>query len=205
MGETKVRYRVVRVADKTDDQKTAVEILNALASSLTQEDLQEFLLSQVKRIIFGDLPGKWFDDFESAGVLSLAEISPLVISGSLELPANCLTTDSVGDVTYISGGSIGGVIQVTKVDISDYAKMPGVGVILSKSSPTDCKILRYGILNVAGLAPGGTYFVGSDSRPTPVRPIAPSGVKVFVQVLGVAVDSSRLLLNPSFNLTRVNP
>jgi hypothetical protein len=64
-------------------------------------------------------------------------------------------------------------------------------------------ILRYGILNVAGLLPGKTYFVGADSRLTNIPPVAPSGGKAFVQVVGVAMDSSRLLLNPSFNLTRV--
>jgi hypothetical protein len=202
MGETKVRYRVVRVADKTDDQKTASAILNALASSITQEDLQEFILSQIKRIIFGDLPGNWFNDFEGAGILSLAEISPLLLTGGFELPANCLTTDSVGDIVRISGDSIGGIIQVTQTDITDYSKMPGVGVILSKSTPTDCKVLRYGMLNTTGLIPGRIYFVDTNSRLTAVRPISQLGVKVFVQTIGIAMDSSRLLVNPSFNLTR---
>jgi hypothetical protein len=121
------------------------------------------------------------------------------------MPANCLSTDSVGDLVYITGDSVGGIIQVSKVDITDYSKMPGVGVIISKSSSTDCIILRYGLLNVTGLTPGSIYFVDSNSRPTLIRPVASPGVKVFVQVIGVAMDSSRLLLNPSFNLTRVIP
>jgi len=127
MGETKVRYRVVRVADKTDDQKTASAILNALASSLTQEDLQEFILSQVKRIIHGNNAGTWKGDFEGAGILSLEDLTQIALTEGFELPANCQPTDQVGDLVYISGDSVGGVIQVTKVDITNYSKMPGVG------------------------------------------------------------------------------
>lgn len=200
MGETKVRYSAVRVADKTDDQKTAVSILNALASSVTQEDLQEFILSQLKRIIFGDKPGHWNEDFATQEILTLDELTH---RSGFEVPANCLATDSVGDVVYIRSDSVGGVIQVTRVNILDYARMPGIGIITSKVGDTDCKILRYGILSVTGLLPGKTYFVGSDGRLTHLRPMAPMGEKAFIQVLGVAMDSGRLLLNPSFNLTRV--
>lgn len=203
MGETKVRYRAVRVADRTDDQKTAVSILNALVSSITQEDLQEFILSQVKRIIYGNATGTWRDDFEAAGILSLGELTQLSNSGGFELPAMCEAADQVGDIVCIAGDSVGGVIQVSKVDITDYSKMPGMGVILSKSTLTRCMILRYGILNVSGFIPGRTYFVGLDGTPTATRPVAGVGQKIFVQVLGVAMDSARLLFNPSFNLTRV--
>lgn len=203
MGETKIRYRVVRVADKTDDQKTASDILNALVSSISQEDLQEFILSQVKRVIHGNNPGTWRDDFEGAGILSLEDLTHLALTEGFELPANCQGTDQVGDMVYVSGDSIGGIIQVSKVDITDYSKMPGVGVIVSKSSSTQCVILRYGILSVLGLIPGKTYFVDFNGAPTATRPVATGGQKVFVQVLGVAMDSSRMLFNPSFNLTRV--
>jgi len=200
MGETKVRYGVVRVADKTDDQKTALAILNSLASSVTQEDLQEFILSQIKRIIHGENPGTWRDLVGSIGVPSLEELSHRT---GFEEPANCLATDDVGDVVHISGDSVVGRFQVTRVDVLDYSKMPGIGVIVSKASPTECMILRYGILNVSGLIPGKTYFVGVNSRPTNIPPVAPLGGKVFIQVVGVAMDSTKLLLNPSFNLTRV--
>lgn len=204
MGETKVRYRVVRVADNTDDQKTASAILNALVSSISQEDLQEFLLSQIKRVIHGNHAGTWRDDFEGDGILSLEDLTRLSRIEGFEIPATCQATDQVGDLVYISGDSTAGVIQVTKVDITDYSKMPGVGAIISKSSSTQCMILRYGILSVSGLIPGRTYFVGFDGTPTATRPVVVVvGQKAFVQVIGVAMDSSRLMLNPSFNLTRV--
>lgn len=200
MGETKIRYGVVRVADRVDDQKNALEVLNALASSVTQEDLQEFVLSQVKRIIHGDSPGTWRDDFEGQGTLSLQELTH---RSGFELSANCLASDVVGDIVHVTGDSVAGRIQVSKVDILESSKMPGVGVIISKSSPVDCIILRYGVLGMVGLLPGKMYFAGIDGKPTLVRPVPPSGGKAFVQVVGVAMDSSRLLLNPSFNLTRV--
>jgi hypothetical protein len=202
MGESKIRYRVVRVADKTDDQKTAIGILNSLATSVTQEDLQEFILSQIKRIIHGDLPGTWRDDFETTGILNLQGLTQLVTEEGVAVSATCQSTDAVGDLVYISGDSTAGITQVTKVDILNYLKMPAVGVIVSKSSSTSCKILRYGLLSMSGLVPGKTYFVDFDSTPTDVRPVPSSG-SVFVQVIGVAMDSSRLLLNPSFNMTKV--
>jgi hypothetical protein len=70
-----VRYREVRIADLLDDQKTAAEILGAYAASETQEDLQEYVLSQLKRIVFGDSPGEWNADFVAAGIKSLADLA----------------------------------------------------------------------------------------------------------------------------------
>lgn len=76
MGDkTLIRLNAIRKADRTDDQKTPVEIASALTTSETQEDLQEFLLSQVKRIIFGDATGNWNEDFDAAGVRDLKYLS----------------------------------------------------------------------------------------------------------------------------------
>jgi hypothetical protein len=198
MGETLLRLRRIRIADKLDDQHTAAEILNALVSSITEEDLQEFLLSQVKRIIHGDNPGTWRDDFEADGTLSLQELSR-----EFQLAANCMATDAVGDLVYVRTDAAGGVPQVTKIEVTDSSKMPAIAVIIAKSSPTDCRILRYGLHSMPGLIPGKTYFAGLDGTITPTRPASIPGSKVFVQVVGVALDSGRLILNPSFNLTRL--
>jgi len=46
----------------------------ANTSSITQEDLQEFVLSQIKRVIFGDHPGNWYLDFESLGIQPLSSV-----------------------------------------------------------------------------------------------------------------------------------
>lgn len=68
-----VRYREVRVADALSDQLDASAIQAANATSVTQEDYQQFLLSQVKRIIHGDRTGHWYDDFESVDIHSLQD------------------------------------------------------------------------------------------------------------------------------------
>lgn len=73
-GQQRFRYDRVRLADKTDDQKSAAQILGALGASVTQEDLQEFVLSQIKRIIFESEPGNWYSDFSSLGIKSLKQL-----------------------------------------------------------------------------------------------------------------------------------
>lgn len=221
MGETLLRYDVVRVASDLDDQLTPEQIRQALSSSKTQEDLQKYILSQIKRILHGDNPGTWRDDFTGGGIRSLEDtnasvnqnnqavsnleqiVNEALTNNSFEFLASCQVTDSVGDLVYIAGDSIGGMAQVTKADIADPDKMPGVGAIVHKETPTRCSVRRWGVLEGVGFVPGKTYFTGVDGRPTLTRPIAPPGGKVFVQVVGVAMDSTRLLLNPSFNLTRV--
>jgi hypothetical protein len=80
-----VRYKEVRRADALDDQKTAAQILNADALSVTQEALQEFVLSQIKRIIFGNDPGLWKSDFDAAGVRSLSDATSGATSARLLL------------------------------------------------------------------------------------------------------------------------
>jgi len=69
------RYNSVRRADALDDQKTPHQIVNAHTNSVTQEDLQEYLLSQVRQIIHGTTGPHWFEDFGSQGILSLKEVT----------------------------------------------------------------------------------------------------------------------------------
>lgn len=76
--QQRIRYDRVRVADTQDDQKTPAQIVaGATGGSVTQEDLQEFVLSQIKRIIWGDDPGNWYLDFAGLGVLDLLTLSQL--------------------------------------------------------------------------------------------------------------------------------
>lgn len=69
-----VRYHEVRVADLRNDQLGPSQIAAVNTSSVTQEDYQQFLISQAKRIIWGDHAGHWYDDFESKDVASLADL-----------------------------------------------------------------------------------------------------------------------------------
>ena len=76
--QQRIRYDRVRVADATDDQKTPAQIVTgATGGSVTQEDYQEFVLSQIKRIIWGDDPGNWYLDFDGLGVFDLLTLSQL--------------------------------------------------------------------------------------------------------------------------------
>ena len=70
-----LRYNHVRRADVLDDQKSAPAILGAETTSVTQENLQEFVLSQIKRIIFGHNPGDWNSDFIAASIQSLQQLT----------------------------------------------------------------------------------------------------------------------------------
>jgi hypothetical protein len=75
-----LRYAHVRRADTLDDQKSAANIVGADGASVTQEDLQEYVLSQIKRIIFGNSVGNWFSDFIGDGILPLKDLSAAIVS-----------------------------------------------------------------------------------------------------------------------------
>jgi hypothetical protein len=122
----------------------------------------------------------------------------------LQVEADCLVTDAVGDCVYIRGASISGRFQVERADISDALKMPAVGLIASKQSATSCNVLLNGIATLTGLIPGKPYFVSDTGPITSVRPVA-SGVAKFVQHMGVALDATRLSLSPNHHMTKVIP
>ena len=63
-----------------------------------------------------------------------------------ELLAYCFSTDSVLDCVYIMGPKVGVHYQVTKADITNPVKMPAVGIIVSKSGPTDCVVQVSGVI-----------------------------------------------------------
>lgn len=82
MAESLIRYKVVRVADNLSDTLTAAQIaafVGAITPATTQEDLQRALLSQVRRILWGDAaPHFWYEDFVGSGVGSLADLTSYV-------------------------------------------------------------------------------------------------------------------------------
>lgn len=110
--------------------------------------------------------------------------------------ANCLASDDVGDLVYITGPVSGGRIQVSKVDIDDADKMPAYGIIISKATATECTVQLDGPLSEAGLTPNALYFAGVDGKlleGPPPRPV--SGYRRF-QVVGQADDTGRLEFQP---------
>jgi hypothetical protein len=114
--------------------------------------------------------------------------------------ADCLSTDSVGDVVGISGPPLLGVYQVTKTEVGALIDMPGIGVVVAKPTSTTCIVQLQGEITgiYSGLTPGQVYFVGTASTPVPIPPnptiIRP---RIYHQKLGVAWSSDVLYLQPS--------
>ncbi len=125
-------------------------------------------------------------------------------SGTVSVRAACTPSDAVGDLVYVTGPAIAGAMQVSRVDISTSLKVPAVGIITAKSSPSSCRVVLSGVVPSSGLTPGARYFAGADGKPTPTRPPASPGGR-FIQSVGVALDETRLALSPSTFLTKVIP
>jgi len=132
-------------------------------------------------------------------------VGHVLLRGSqIRIAAACIASDAVNDFVYVTGPAVGGLAQVSRVDIADIAKMPAVGIITTKSTPTRCVVALAGVITVTGLIPGATYFVGPNGQPTSVRPPAGPGGR-FIQAVGVALDAERLSLNPAPHMTKVIP
>lgn len=129
---------------------------------------------------------------------AIADADP--VAAPFTFKAKCQLADVVDDVVRVDGPNIGGLPSVRRVNIASFATMPGVGVITSKLGPTDCVVAYFGAVTPAFvLAPGRPYFASLLGPPTVTRPLAPC----FVQIVGVALDEARLLVNPSMNMTRL--
>lgn len=121
--------------------------------------------------------------------------------------ANCLAGDAVENAVYITGDKIGGLLQVSKVDIDDGAKMPAVGLIVSKSDPTTCKIRVGGKLQLSAssLASGNLVFVSATGTPETLPPVRPSSGTRLIQHLGKALAADLLEISPSNVLHEIQP
>jgi hypothetical protein len=116
--------------------------------------------------------------------------------GSRALP--CLSSLAVGDLVYITTGG-----SAEKIDRTDIAKMPAVGVVTAKSTPLLATIQFIGPVSVyTGLTEGAEYFAGSDGRP--VSPLSKGPTEtIFTQSIGFALDSTTLFLKPDATTKRM--
>lgn len=188
-----LRLKQSRKADTFDDQKTPAEIQNAEVASLTHEDLQEYVLSQIRQITGED---NWYDPV----AISIKEF----LESQYTLVAECLATDAVGDAVYARAPD-GGVYRVTKVDPSTISKMPAIGIIVAKASDTACTIQHGGIVSgiYGGLELRKPLYVDADGGLTQVLPVLAPGQRMFKQAMGMAIDDSEFLLTPSPDLFRM--
>lgn len=120
--------------------------------------------------------------------------------------AECTAAEGVGDFVCIVADPPNGVDYVGKADPADFTKMPAVGVIISKSSPTECLVQWFGETpNIfTGLASGEGYFVGVDSK-VAGDPPTPTTVPLFTQWVGVATAPTRLYIRPNDHMVRRIP
>jgi hypothetical protein len=120
------------------------------------------------------------------------------------LEANCLASDNAGDAVYVTGDRVGTRYQVTKVDISDVTKMPAIGVILEKTSSTECVVVTSGEVEgvYTGLTAGGLLFLDAAGTIAQSPPVPAPLQTLFLQSMGIALDSSVILLAVDFRIVR---
>lgn len=89
-------------------------------------------------------------------------------------------------------------IKVAQASSNDETKMPVVGILVSKNSETEGVIVSSAIVELSGLTPGTTYFVGPYGSITNTAPVPYTGT-AYIQSIGVALTQNKLLLNISPN------
>lgn len=117
--------------------------------------------------------------------------------------ANCQVSDGVGSLVYISGDRVGMYYQVATVDPSDRLKMPAVGVIIQKITPTTCVVQTGGDIDgvYTGLTPGELLFAGDGGGLDDEMPV-PSGSPRYVQTVGVSLGNNVFRFTPDLIMTR---
>ena len=122
--------------------------------------------------------------------------------GSLStFQATCPSGLVVKDFVYITGPAISGIYQVARADVTDYNKLPAVGVVIEKPTPTTCKIQWQGEVTVfTGLTPHKVYFLATTGQITDVPPSPVTNL--YVQTVGTALDVGVLLISPQLVLTK---
>ncbi len=141
--------------------------------------------------------------YRSPPTTSTGNPVPVIPESPSVADANCLSSDSVGDLVCITGPILAGLYQTTRVDVSTLSRMPAVGAIVAKTSATDCVIQFWGRIGGvwSGLTPGKTYFADLGGGITPIPPFPDvSNPRIYVQAIGVALDANILMLNPSTNM-----
>lgn len=115
---------------------------------------------------------------------------------------SCDATVEVGHIVSISGPGK----QVSLLDVAQKTTFPAKGVVIALPAPGMALVQCYGIVKgiFTGLTPNANYFVGNDSRPSRTIP-SPGGGRVFVQIVGSAIDSDELLLANNFTISDYGP
>lgn len=110
--------------------------------------------------------------------------------------ANCLVADLVNHCVRVTGVALG-VPNVTRVDPLLAPTMPAIGIIVQKPTSTTCLVQVSGqITSFSPVVAGSWYYVGTAAFPVSAPPAFPA----IPQVIGVGLDTARLLLRHGFGI-----
>lgn len=116
---------------------------------------------------------------------------------------DCLSSDAVGNCVYVSGDKVGDRWQVATADPTDDAKMPAIGVLVSKQTSTTGMIQLFGPCDLfTDMTPGQMVLVGQNGDLLDEVPSIPAGNTFWAQQIGVAAASDVLLLSGSQRMLR---
>ena len=120
------------------------------------------------------------------------------------LRAACQPSDVIGNCVYIAGPVSGGLYTVATADPTNASKMPVVGVIMTKSSSTICRVQWLGEIDAiyTGMTIRKPLFVGLTRRLEEAPPTPPISGYAFAQSMGTVLDSGKLLLIPNFHMVK---
>ena len=118
------------------------------------------------------------------------------IGSETRVSVSCLAGDQVGRLMSIRGEKVDDKWIVQTANPYDGSKMPAVGILISKSTPTTGIMIRIGdIVNqYTGLDVTKPAFVGANGEVVQVSP-TPSGGIVKIQKIGFPIDSDVLHLS----------
>lgn len=97
---------------------------------------------------------------------------------------------------YIRADMVAGRYQVETVDIDDPTKMPAIGVIVSKSTATECIVQLAGIMRgvLSGLTPNAILFATTSGTLGESVPAAPLSGQRLVQQIAQAISSTDIMI-----------
>ena len=122
---------------------------------------------------------------------SSSDSTPPLFAATAFFYAQCSASDAIGNAVYANS-----TLQfVSTADAANPA--PVVGIIIAKSSPTNCTVQRYGESQYAfpELNAGQRYFLG-DAGQLVKAPFLTSTPK-FVQQVGNALSGTKLFIQPA--------
>ncbi len=131
--------------------------------------------------------------------ISATRASELFVSGRVDVA--CLSSDAVGSAMAIRGEIVNGRWRVQTASPSDFERMPAMGILVEKTTPT------VGVMQVLGscdvfseLTPRQSYLVGENGTLLTEVPVVAPGEIFWAQHIGVSVADNILSLTGNTNM-----